>query len=309
MGSRILRTVVRSRGLRVLNFHRVLPDDLPADDYRRRMGDPTVSEFRRLLERITSGYRVVSLRDYVRRLHGERSRRLLVALTFDDGYMDNLTNALPVLTEFRVPATVFVSSDAMDGRKLWFQRIHLLVNAVDVPEIVTPWDGKKHRTDDRAQAMDSIADSLKQYPISRVHECLDALEQRYGRAVTGLGEDTEEMMAWGHLGALRANGLVEIGSHTVSHPNLRLLDDESLDRELGESLEAIRARTQEREVMLAYPNARYDARVAAAARRAGYAAGFTMDPGLNTAETDLFAMHREYLRHGVDGVDLQLAGM
>jgi len=310
LGSRLFRAIAKGRcGLRVLSFHRVIADDLPPSDYRTRMGDPTVAEFRALIRHLSANYRMIALSDYVASRHASGTRDLRVGLSFDDGYLDNLSNALPVLTEHGVPATVFASTDALDGRRLWFQRIYVLVNSLEAGGVVTPWDGKEYSTADRWRAMCAISNALKQYPINVVHARLDALQERCAGAARRPVTDTEEMIGWKDLPKLCGNGLVEVGSHTVSHPNLRLLNDDGLARELRDSLAAIRGRTGTEQVLLAYPNARYDARVAEAARRAGYAAGFTMDPGLNRPGTNLFALHREYLRHGVDGVDLQLAGM
>jgi peptidoglycan/xylan/chitin deacetylase (PgdA/CDA1 family) len=56
---------------------------------------------------------LVSLEDVARGAHGAlepRGSRPLVAVTFDDGYLDNYVNAVPILLQERVPATFFVST-------------------------------------------------------------------------------------------------------------------------------------------------------------------------------------------------------
>jgi peptidoglycan/xylan/chitin deacetylase (PgdA/CDA1 family) len=89
-------------------------------------------------------------------------------------------------------------------------------------------------------------------------------------------------MSWNELRALAENG-VEIGSHTVSHPHLPQLADDELDRELGQARERIESELGRPCPLLAYPYGEADGRVASAARRAGYAAAFTLtrdaDPG------------------------------
>ena len=82
-------------------------------------------------------------------------------------------------------------------------------------------------------------------------------------------------MPWDELRALADDG-VEIGSHTVSHPHLPQLADEELDRELSEARERIESVLGRPCPVLAYPYGEADARVAAAARRAGYSAAFTL---------------------------------
>ena len=81
-------------------------------------------------------------------------------------------------------------------------------------------------------------------------------------------------LAWGELRALRDDGW-EIGSHTVTHARLPEVDDETLERELGDSRARIVAELGAC-ATIAYPYGLADDRVAAAAGRAGYASGLTL---------------------------------
>ena len=104
-----------------------------------------------------------------------------------------------------------------------------------------------------------------------------------------------ETMTWDELREL-ADGGVEIGSHTVSHPHLPRLSDEELERELTDS----RARAEDMLGrpcrVLAYPYGDEDARVRAVAQRAGYAAAFGL-PGREDAP-DPFALPRVGIYRG-----------
>jgi peptidoglycan/xylan/chitin deacetylase (PgdA/CDA1 family) len=78
-------------------------------------------------------------------------------------------------------------------------------------------------------------------------------------------------LGWDELAALADRGW-EIGSHTVTHPRLTRLDDEQLAAELSESKRAVEEHLGGACRSLAYPYGDEDARVVAAARRAGYVA-------------------------------------
>ncbi len=82
-------------------------------------------------------------------------------------------------------------------------------------------------------------------------------------------------LTWEQLAELDAHGW-EIGSHTRSHPHLTTLDDATLDEELRESRAECERRLGRPCTTLAYPYGDYDARVAAAAGRAGYQAACTL---------------------------------
>jgi peptidoglycan/xylan/chitin deacetylase (PgdA/CDA1 family) len=94
----------------------------------------------------------------------------------------------------------------------------------------------------------------------------------------------EEMrtLTWERLRALAERGF-EIGSHTVTHPHLPRLSDAELERELGESRARCEDELERRCRFLAYPFGEHDARVQAAARRAGYEAAFGLRAGTNRA--------------------------
>lgn len=78
--------------------------------------------------------------------------------------------------------------------------------------------------------------------------------------------------------ALHAAGM-ELGSHTLSHPDLRLLDDAELRRELEESKRSLEGLTGELCSVFAYPYGLFDARVEQAVAAAGYELAFAWLPG------------------------------
>jgi peptidoglycan/xylan/chitin deacetylase (PgdA/CDA1 family) len=96
----------------------------------------------------------------------------------------------------------------------------------------------------------------------------------------GAYEDELVPMSWEELRRLRAAGW-EVGSHTVSHPRLTDLDDQSLGAELLRSRRDCEERLGERCRSIAYPYGDVDARVTAAARRAGYGFGAALPPAFH----------------------------
>ena len=106
--------------------------------------------------------------------------------------------------------------------------------------------------------------------------------------------------------ALHRAGM-EVGSHTLSHRDLRRLDDSELEHELLESKRAVEGLTGEPCRTLAYPYGHYDERVVRAAADAGYALAFGWLPG------PWKALEAPRLpappRHGARRLALKLAGI
>lgn len=94
--------------LTVLTYHQVKD----AADDGSSVG---ISAFREQMQFVKGHYRVVPLADAVDALHTTGPSERLVAITFDDGYLDNATNAAPILRSLNLPATFFVSTDMIGG--------------------------------------------------------------------------------------------------------------------------------------------------------------------------------------------------
>jgi peptidoglycan/xylan/chitin deacetylase (PgdA/CDA1 family) len=100
-------------------------------------------------------------------------------------------------------------------------------------------------------------------------------------------DGAERLLALGH----------EVGSHTVSHPDLTSLPPDELERELEASREELSRRLgSARHLSAPYgERGRFSERVAAAARDAGYESCATAIRGRNTSALDLYALRRHHL--------------
>ena len=109
----------------ILTFHRVRPDGEEADGRPMRNLEVAVGDFRRLLEWMRAKYEPVALADW---LEGEMPPvEASFAVTFDDGWADNYEQAFPVLRELEIPATIFLSTGAVEERQpFWWQTAGLL---------------------------------------------------------------------------------------------------------------------------------------------------------------------------------------
>ncbi|MDO6459861.1 polysaccharide deacetylase family protein [Granulosicoccaceae sp. 1_MG-2023] len=92
-------------GARILMYHRVA--DLPAYDQLT----VSTANFERQIAWLAANREVVSLPDLLAQISEGRPAANRVVITFDDGYLDNLENALPVLEKYQVPATIYVTSE------------------------------------------------------------------------------------------------------------------------------------------------------------------------------------------------------
>jgi len=278
----------RADRLVVLAYHRIL--DVPDED--RFMQDPelvsaSVADFERQMRYVQNHCTPLKLADVIRHLDsGEPLPRRSVVVTFDDGHVDNYTQAFPVLRKLGMSACIFLSTDYLDtDRMFWFDRAVLLLRSAPDGEWMvgsTPLRLDSSVASRRDAALQLLR-ALKRVPHEDRLQQLRALEDLFGAHVKPADLPSRSALTWAQVSEMAAAG-IEFGSHTCSHPILAQLDDDSLRRELVDSKAAITRHLGAPVDIVAYPIGKFGAfnnRVIAASRAAGYRLGLTYESGIN----------------------------
>ena len=216
------------------------------------------------------------------------------AITFDDGYADNATAALPVLKKHGMTATFFVASAFLDGGRMRNDSVIEAVRSysgrvIDLREIGLG----AHSLESDAQrgaAVNSLLGQIKYLDPLKRQEAVLAIETLAGSL---LPDDL--MMTSDQVRHLHREGM-QIGAHTCSHPILANLSDEDARHKMRSGKIALEAVIADSVTLFAYPNGRpkkdYLAKHAEMAKQLGFSAAVTTAPGVSTANTDLFQMPR-----------------
>ncbi len=280
----------------VVMYHRVITN--PADDPFQLGMCVTKRRFREQIAFFRDYFEPIGLGEGVRRRQeGLPMPRRAVSITFDDGYVDNLSTAWPILREYGMPATVFVTTgERVDGPGLWWDRvIHAVANTtaptLDLSSIGlnsvsgTLALGRLHR----AGSLTSLLALLWEHDIDTTLEAVGCIEQ----ALCPLPNPNTlpARLSDEDIATLHREG-VEIGAHTIHHPDLRMTSDERMQQELLEpkrTLESIIGATVDG---FAYPRGLSDGRVIKAVGNAGYRYAVATQRGLNRGGNNPFLIER-----------------
>ncbi len=307
----------------ILMYHRIID---PASDPWGLCVSP--KHFAEQMEHVRRSHRVLSLRGLIRTLTDGRLPKRVVVLTFDDGYVDNLWNAKPILEKYELPATVFVTAGYVGSdREFWWDELErLLLHPGALPETLRlSLNGTSHRWE-LGEAAHYSEDAYRRHrcwnagtpgdPTPRHRACRDL-----HRSLRPLGCE-EQKTALGALqsqasadGAqartgyraltrdevyqLAAGGIVEIGAHTVSHPVLSALPATAQRAEIQESkarLEEILGRPV---TSFAYPygtRSDYTSETVAVVRETGFACACSTFANVVRRRTDRFQLPRFVVR-------------
>ncbi len=250
--------------------------------------------FRRHMEMLAAHFEVVPATGV--RIVGDRPR---AAITFDDGYADNLSVAAPVLLELGLPATFFVTTDALrDQREFWWDELeHLVREAAPVERGVLRVRRRRlHLALENEAARRETLRRLVQILVAEhpvvVQRTIADLVEITGHIPAPCG--AHRRLSEDDVRALAAEPSFQIGSHTSSHAALRPLSRHERTHELVASRRELARVLGDPPRLLAYP---YGApgtiarRNAAEAWRAGYSDAFVNVPG-PTDGTDRLAVPR-----------------
>jgi peptidoglycan/xylan/chitin deacetylase (PgdA/CDA1 family) len=186
------------------------------------------------LARLRERFRPLPLRELVER----RGPKRAVALTFDDGYRDNLTQARPALEAAGVPAMVFVATGYTGAaREFWWDELERLLLVRRPSGTLTLRDRSWELTDEtrRRAAYDDIHPWIRAWPTDEIESVLARIREFVGEPPGGEPRPSHAQLTQDEVRELDASPMIEIGAHTVTHPSLAAQTEEAQRDEIGRS--------------------------------------------------------------------------
>ena len=224
-----------------------------------------------------------------------------VAITFDDGYVDNAGAARDILTAANLPATFFVTAGRV-GRpgQAWWDRLAQIFLESDTTASTLDVEIRRRRVwaDIRSPAARERAHlavfwRLRSLPQAEIESALTEIETQLG--VRSFDRETHRWMTVPELRALGDNDNFDIGAHTLTHPFLPSISIDQQWQEIHGSREAVEALLGTRTTLFSYPFGGPDAISASSmelVRKAGYTMACTTTGGIARADCNQLLIPR-----------------
>jgi peptidoglycan/xylan/chitin deacetylase (PgdA/CDA1 family) len=238
--------------------------------------------------RVLRSRTVLSMSEFVDRLERRTLPGKAVAITFDDGYVDNLREAKPRLAAAGMPATVFVTTGAVgQPTEYWWDelaraillhpgsldrdvligadRYHLAFSNRDGTARV--WRAWEPPPGAREAAFLAVWRRLRDMPARQRETAMNILREVLGPLPPAANDLP---MTSSEVADLAAGGLFEIGGHTVTHPALPTLPPSEQADEILHGRLACEQIVNRAIAGFAYPHGAVDADSRAAVRACGF---------------------------------------
>jgi peptidoglycan/xylan/chitin deacetylase (PgdA/CDA1 family) len=263
--------LTRPRRYLILCYHRVNDDAHPYFT-----GTPLVL-FRRQMEALRRHFTVLPLEELSERARARDLPANAVAITFDDGYRDNFQNAFPILRELSLPATIFLTTDAVDRNALlWHDRV---------------FDAFARTGRPRPPLRPLLEQLRRSTPVERegrIERLLDELAIEPGASAGW------EKLSWDQVREMSSHG-VSFGAHTLDHSILTSVSKDEARRQIRESKKRIDSELGRPVRAFAYPNGSasdFDESIESMVAEEGFSLAVTTLPGANDGRTHPFRLRR-----------------
>lgn len=298
------RVALRNRAV-VLMYHRVLSSaerERTGSHPGYVVGDQT---FNRQIEYIRKRFTVLSEQQFAKHLDNQRPfPNSSCLITFDDGWIDNLTNALPVLRRHGLPAIIYLPVNFIGRRRLFAREAltHLLANAVMLARNDDARLARVRGVLDRNR-LQHILDITAANPLPLVIEAvaqshwraqdsaqlIDDLQDAMGVAVDHF-DTPDTFVSWDQVREM-AGSEITFGGHGVEHRLLGELPPSEAEREIRDAMSAISSQVGP-VISFSYPNGSLTPAVRDMVQAAGYQFAVTTESGLVESGDDRFTIRR-----------------
>jgi peptidoglycan/xylan/chitin deacetylase (PgdA/CDA1 family)/SAM-dependent methyltransferase len=261
--------------------------------------------FREHLEVLSSLGPILPVSELSKRIANGKLTDVSFAVTFDDGYADNLHTAKPILEQYGVPATVFVATGC-GGKPFWWDELADLILtggggeqplALELDGVSRGWHLKEG---ERQPVYHELWQLLR--PLDHDHR-----RQAIASLCSQLGRDpqpAERSLTPEEIPQLARGGLVDVGAHTETHPVLASISDEAARDEIYGSKAWLEGCLGRPVSAFSYPYGDYSARDVEIVRQAGFEIAFSTVEEAATPACDRLQVPRVTVGGG-NGADLE----
>ncbi len=280
--------------LSIIDYHRITPEKDPYVD------SFTQSELDWQCSILKEYFNVLPLGQAIDLLQKGKLPPRSVVITFDDGYANNHSLALPILNKWDFPATFFISSGFLDGGLMWndaiietFRRTKyetLQVSGIDLMPEEIKGDYDLSTEQNRIEAANKFRLAVKYLGLSERDQVVAGLVE-----IAGVDLPKNIMLSSDQVKDMHVSGM-DIGGHTLSHPILTTLSVEKAKQQIFEDKEKLQQTVGEAINHFAYPNGIPEKDFLPVhtqiLKEVGYKAAVTTKSGVSNPQTDVYQLPR-----------------
>lgn len=249
---------------------------------------------------LKKAFNVITLGEFTRRMDSaEPFDDCTCMITFDDGWLDNYTNAYPILSRHGLPAVIFIAPGYIETCKgFWREEMtHLLCSSyhhggAEWLSLLNKYGVKIFPGMPESEyivSATSFVNGLDKYDEVGIQSVINEISQCL--CTTRPEKSHDAFMEWRHAREM-SGGAISFGSHGANHRILTSLSLAEAKHEIEDSKIRIEAELGKTVSAFSYPNGDFSGATSRLVENAGYALAFSTRPGHVTHLDDRYAIKR-----------------
>lgn len=223
------------------------------------------------------------------------------AITFDDGFENNLSEAAPILKKYNVPACFYVTSGFIEKNGMsWIDQIELCLERFSPKELIMPWQTKPYNLDGielERSFLNEVRKNVKGSRDINPNEIVQIIYDQCGEKVIASNDDPlDQKLTWAQVHQLSRDPLFTVGAHTHTHPILGYLNRAQMKVEIDTPIEMLKSKANISEVRhFSYPEGfqgSFTEETIKLLKAQGVVCSPTAIEGINEAGSDPFHLFR-----------------
>lgn len=269
-GEKLIRTLSQNSILNIM-FHGVVERNSLFFSQRHIQYDI----FEKYLKYFTNNFEIISLNEaFQYYISGTKLPKKTITISFDDGYRNNLTCALPLIEKYKVPVTFFISgicADNFNGRQaIWADKL-LALNFFSNNKVIEILNYKFINFFDKINK-ENIFDFVKSQNKEKRDNILLELNSKYNidDLILNVPNEIWSLLSPQNIIDLCSSKYVDIGSHGYSHYNLANIYLSDAIEDLENSKLKLEKLISKKINLLAYPDGNYNLEIINIANNLGF---------------------------------------
>jgi len=186
----------------------------------------TPKNFESHLKIVSEFYNPISLKELEKQIKEKNIKNKSIVITFDDGYVDNFDFAMPLLEKYKIPATIFVTTHYVNkNQEPWWDELEKVL-----PEDPS-WDVTKNIFNNYQKKYIELHKKLKPLSMGEKENIVSQLASKNKKSC----REDYRIVNSDELKKLNLSKFIEIGSHSVTHPQMSMQNIHEQIYEIKES--------------------------------------------------------------------------
>lgn len=263
--------IMETDGAIILEYHSV------ASNENRRWIDPTnhipINIFENHMRFLANKRNVIKMDELTISIRENKPLPMgTIVITLDDGYLDNLTNAAPILKKYNLPATLYLATGYIErGENQWIDQLYTCFNERTKDRLIISEISENQMVLDDSESLWTAYSQIAKYLLVSTYKRRTHVLTSIKKQLAPNHKPPRLTMNWDDVRALVNNNKnITLGSHTYNHIDISSTNDKEAISEIQIGTDDIQRETGQRPVHFSIPYSRTVEYLPALLKEMGY---------------------------------------